>query len=974
MSSTVGMKMKRPLLTGLGRWKTPPVVMSVTALSVAAALVTSYALAVPAANTRIGNQASASYLDPNGQSQIATSNLVETVVQQVGAFTLTSDNTKSAAAGNVVYMPHTLTNTGNGTDSFDISVSEPVDGIEFSRIEVFADANGDGLPDSTTPLCSSAGAPLCSVGFTSSVAGNGGVFKFVVAYTVPGTATPAIWPSDVATVAADVNPASPVFATYTSTNIINNDTVNLTDQAAFSVTKSLQQPAVAAAGGGAWPVALTSGLASPAAGCSTAWASGLTAGCTYTVYTLRYTNTGGAAGDVSISDALPTGFTYVDGSAVWSSAPGTALGDATGNVDDPAGITYESVGGTIRGTVAGVGPNVSGTVSFVVLVNSTALVDDSNTRNVANYSPESCSDPLTCATATTNPATFDVLATYGVIAADSTGITTPDDVEDNPTQASPNLVIQPTVVAGGSVSFPTYVTNAGNATDSFNITLGSSNFPAGTTFSLFKADGVTPLLDTNGDGTPDTGPVVAGAETIVVVRATVPASTPIGSGPYSALMSADSVGDTTTAATGDDAVWVQVSQVVGSLVDLTNTAAGTGSGVVGNGDLGPGPSPLATSTNITPAGTGTTFPLFVRNNDTVANTYALDASQSPTFPGTLPSGWTVTFHAAGGVCGDPTITNIAVAAGAQGQVVACVTPPATAAIATQNIYFQVKAQSAASNGGFPVDAKLDAVTVSVPSLLAWSLVPDNTGQVAPGGSIVYAHTLSNTGNQVCGDVTIASVLSAADVAAGWTSVAYVDVNGDGQIDAGDTLITAPLPALVAGAETKILIKVFAPGGATAGGVSIVTVTATDNDTDGDGNVCPAVTATDTSTVITGQIRLVKTQALDANCDGIEEPASSALIGAQPGQCIVYKVVATNEGAAPVTNVTINDAVPIFTTYAGAVQPVTQCSSVGLTPALSNLDYVTTGLPVAAVSCGSASNTLSPGGTVTLRFAVQINPL
>jgi len=962
--------MKTPLLSG-PRWRVP-LGTGLAVACLAAVLVTSYAIAAPAANTRIGNQASASYIDPNGQSQIATSNLVETIVQQVGAFTLTSDNTKSAAAGNVVYMAHTLTNTGNGADSFDLLVSEPADGITFSRIEVFADANGDGLPDSTTPLCSSAGAPLCTAGFTSAVGGNGGEFKFVVAYTVPGTATLASWPSNVATVTANVSAGSPVLATYPSTTATNNDTVNLTDQAAFSVTKSIQQPAVAAAGGGAWPTALTSGRASPAVGCSTTWGSGLTASCTYTVYTLRYTNTGGAAGALSFADTLPSGFTYVAGSAVWSSAPGTGLGDAVGGADDPAGITYEFAGGTLRGTIASVAPNVSGTVSFVVLVNSTALVDDSNTSNDADYSPLSCSDPLTCATATTNPATFDVLASYGVVAVDTSAVVTPDDVEDNPTPATPNLVVQPTVVAGGSVAFTTYVGNTGNGTDSFNITLGSSNFPAGTTFSLFKSDGVTPLLDTNGDGIPDTGPVAGGAESIVVVRATVPASAVIGSGPYSTLMTADSVGDTSTAVTGDDSVWVQVTQVVGSLVDLTNTAAGTGSGAVGNGDLGPGPSPMATTTNTTPAGTGTTFPLFVKNNDTNNNTYALAASQSPAFPGTLPSGWTVTFHAAGGVCGNPTIASIAVAAGAQAQVVACVTPPASATIGTQNIYFQARATSAASNGGFPVDSKLDAVTVTVPNLWAWSLMPNNSGQVAPGGSIVYAHTLSNTGNQQCGVINITATLSAADSAAGWTVVTYVDVNGDGQIDAGDTLITGPLPVLAAGTQRKLLAKVFAPGGATAGQVSTVTMTATDANTDG-GTACPVVSATDTTTVITGQVRLLKTQALDANCDGTEEPASSAQLGAQPGQCIVYKVVATNEGAAPVANVTINDAVPVYTLY-GTAQPATQCSSTGMAPALSNANYVTSGLPVAAVSCGSASNTLSPGGTVTLRFSVQVDPL
>ena len=66
--------------------------------------------AAPPANTIIGNQASATYLDPNGNSHSANSNLVQTTVQQVGSFTLdtvasvttTVINTKTGAAGATV--------------------------------------------------------------------------------------------------------------------------------------------------------------------------------------------------------------------------------------------------------------------------------------------------------------------------------------------------------------------------------------------------------------------------------------------------------------------------------------------------------------------------------------------------------------------------------------------------------------------------------------------------------------------------------------------------------------------------------------------------------------------------------------------------------------------------------------------------------------------------------------------------------
>ena len=124
--------------------------------------------AAPPANTIIGNQASATYLDPNGASQLATSNLVQTTVQQVGSFnldgrtTVTTDviNKKIGAAGAIVYAPHVLTNTGNGADKFTITIdttTAPPNG--FSKIDVIAAANLDGEPDSTNALCSESSTP-----------------------------------------------------------------------------------------------------------------------------------------------------------------------------------------------------------------------------------------------------------------------------------------------------------------------------------------------------------------------------------------------------------------------------------------------------------------------------------------------------------------------------------------------------------------------------------------------------------------------------------------------------------------------------------------------------------------------------------------------------------------------------------------------------------------------------------------------
>jgi len=81
--------------------------------------------AAPPVNTIIGNKASVTYLDPNGASQLATSNLMQATVQQVGSFnldtytTVTTNvvNAKTGAAGTTVYAPHVLTNTGSAANT-----------------------------------------------------------------------------------------------------------------------------------------------------------------------------------------------------------------------------------------------------------------------------------------------------------------------------------------------------------------------------------------------------------------------------------------------------------------------------------------------------------------------------------------------------------------------------------------------------------------------------------------------------------------------------------------------------------------------------------------------------------------------------------------------------------------------------------------------------------------------------------------
>ena len=99
---------------------------SITLAVIWTAGLTAGALAAPPAGTPIGNQASASYLDASATPRTATSNLVTTIVQQVASFTLAADGARTAAPGGQAVFPHTLTNTGNGTDDYSLALTNQV--------------------------------------------------------------------------------------------------------------------------------------------------------------------------------------------------------------------------------------------------------------------------------------------------------------------------------------------------------------------------------------------------------------------------------------------------------------------------------------------------------------------------------------------------------------------------------------------------------------------------------------------------------------------------------------------------------------------------------------------------------------------------------------------------------------------------------------------------------------------------------
>jgi len=857
-----------------------------------------YAAAAPA-GTEISNQATATYTDAGGTLRSVTSNIVTTVVQQVASLTLTADNTRYSTAGGQVNMPHILTNTGNGSDNFNLSIVQSGgDNFDLSNLLIYPDANGDGIPDS--------GAP--SITSTGNLA-TGAIFQFVVVGNIPVSAT------------------GDAVITITATSVFNGaqtasntDTATVNLNAVVNITKAISAPSGAPGSG------------------------------PYT-YTLTYTNTGnGPASDISISDLIPAGMTYVPGSARWSVSGATPLSDGTGG--DPAGISYDyniTTSAATTAVIANVPSGVSGNCSFQVNVNSGLPVEIIN--NIATYSYNDGNQVLS--NNSTNTVPFSVTAFAAVT---FTGETIP-------------LATQ-----GATVSFTNIATNTGNSTDTFDITVGTSTFPAGTTFVLYQTGGLNLLLDSNNNGTPDTGPLAPGASYNVVIKATLP-SAYFGNVNYTVHKIATSAYNPTVSATATDTL----TAITQSTVDLTNNLSiANGAGSAQGLGVGPEATPVTTIT-VNPAAQ-VVFDLYVNNTSGVSDSYVLQASTDSTFATlVLPAGCSAVFKDAGGTI----ISNTGpIIAGGNAHVYGNIITPNTMPPGNYQIYFRVLSLTTGAS-----DIKHDLMAINEVRNMA--LIPNNTGQVFPGGSVVYTHTITNNGNVIEGDGVASLVaLTLSDSQSGFTSVIYWDKNNNGILDASDVVISSlsaltggtngasTTPGLDPGESATLFVKVFAPAGAISGQIDVATFTATPSQGT---YTTPAPTPffiTDTSTVLSSNITIVKEQALDANGDGTPDtPYSSVTIstGAVPGACIRYRITLTNAGTASANAVVVTDTTPAYTVYDDG-DGTTSPTGIACMTTNAGVSYTAVTAPVDGAPGSIIANvgSLSPGQSAVVYLGIKLN--
>jgi len=251
--------------------------------------------------------------------------------------------------------------------------------------------------------------------------------------------------------------------------------------------------------------------------------------------------------------------------------------------------------------------------------------------------------------------------------------------------------------------------------------------------------------------------------------------------------------------------------------------------------------------------------------------------------------------------------------------------------------------------------------------------------------VTYEHTLGNTGN-----TTETVDLSSGNNTTGFNNTISIDTDGDGTpdtevgndvevtCDATDGSDTVPSLTLEPGETIPMEVTVFAPTDATSGTNNITTITAVST-TD------PTVTAEgqDNSEVIKGQVRLYKYADLDTDCDGAADTDKTFLkqhtTTVEPGQCIVWKLIAVNEGTSDALNTVITDQLTEYTQFeaGGSLVSCRNTTDAGTVVALADATYPlqSDDFVTGAVSGNTVTftvGTLVPGDKAVGHFVVKVD--
>lgn len=640
-----------------------------------------------------------------------------------------------------------------------------------------------------------------------------------------------------------------------------------------------------------------------------------------------------ATGIVTFTDVLNTNLVYQSNHGEnWN---GVSVNPNEGN-NDPTGINYSVTSNTVTAVLSSIPAKSSGYIEFKVQANKVNAGAISNTINV-QYDHDNNSATVNMIDSS-NIAILNIAPLYAVSINGSA----------NNSNTSTTVVATSTV-QGGEFVFNNYVWNTGNTTDRFNLTWSGSTFPTGSQIEFYRADGVTPLLDSNSDGIADTGELTSGNVLPVVIKVRLPSNyTVTADTTFEISAQAQSISNNNQKSNIKNQGTLRAITSA-QLVDLTNSPENNAIGNANIDNAGAAWKTLTTSTTVNAiAGGQVVFPLLITHKGT-ATEYLLSANATTDFTQlTLPNGVSaVRFYTAqnskdcsvlGTEIGKTRYLN-----DTESQLVcAVVAVKSLNNTLTTPIYFRVLSTSLVSDRNNPSqDLLKNAITIQSTNAVAQiEFMPNVRGQVTPLGTVIYSHTLkNNTDTDFSGDYSFI-INNDQDV---FNSTLFYDVNGNQIFDAGDLVIRSlndlPNAKLAAKQQINLLLQVknlvsnnIAQSNTTR--IRLMSISTA--------QVIASIS--DVTLVNQVQLKLNKVQARDFNCDGIadESYTSNAMnIGKQDngqGQCVLYKVTLTNSSATSLeTAFTFRDMTPVYTILFQAPS-CTACNSVA-SPAVGSTGAV-----------------------------------
>lgn len=243
---------------------------------------------------------------------------------------------------------------------------------------------------------------------------------------------------------------------------------------------------------------------------------------------------------------------------------------------------------------------------------------------------------------------------------------------------------------------------------------------------------------------------------------------------------------------------------------------------------------------------------------------------------------------------------------------------------------------------------------------ALTLTGSTTAELPPTSATpaTYTETITNTGNNPESGLTFTITNPSTSDNITPSNVVYTAPDGTKTTLTPNASGVYTIPGSIGSGQTGTITYDVATTGAAVSSSETNTITLTPAGVNG--TTTPVVPSVTNTTTVEG-LKLVKTQAIDANCDGTADaPFVDTAISGTPGQCVVYRITATNSMTTKaLNNVVISDLASQWNAKATYV-------------AGSGKDSANGTVTPPGTSVVSSTFSIPAKGTGWLQFAIKIN--